>query len=356
MKVLVVYPGASDRGGVSELFRILARYLDGCDLFELYGVLRGKSQLLDTFLMYFRFLYRCLRCDVVHLNPSLKKRAFIRDSLLVFMCRVLRKKTLVYWHGWDPAFEKAIGNRWAYNFLYMVSFRKATANIVLGSIFAESLMALGCRGPIHIETNCADDSFLNKEKSFARSLHSPVRILFLSRVEIEKGVIIALDALKILNESKSNVSYELIVAGDGSAVPRMLEYIECTNTCGVKPVGYLRREEKHRALMEADILFLPSYYHEGLPISVLEGIMYGMPIAASSVGGIPDVLTNGINGFHADSRDPHVFADMIQEICSSESLYCEMSRANLAKGRELVPSALAERLKGIYGSLLSGAK
>ena len=63
----------------------------------------------------------------------------------------------------------------------------------------------------------------------------------------------------------------------------------------VKFVGWVSGDAKSKILSTTDILVLPSYY-EGLPISVLEAMSYAMPVITTPVGGIPEVVTDGVEG------------------------------------------------------------
>lgn len=76
-------------------------------------------------------------------------------------------------------------------------------------------------------------------------------------------------------------------------------------------------------LKYADIFILPTNY-EGLPISVLEGLSFGLPVVASGVGGIPELL-NGKNGFAVDNTVKS-FEEKIRFILSNEDIQQTMSR------------------------------
>ncbi|MDP4129489.1 MAG: glycosyltransferase [Bacteroidota bacterium] len=350
--VLIVYPGRGLSGGVTELYNIAGLESDHIRYFSLAGALRGKLNLLDTLLMYFRFTGCVRKYDLIHINPSLMKKSFFRDGLLVIISRLFHKKVLVYWHGWIDDIEHKTKNNFVYSWLFKASFKKADASVVLGSVFREKLGAMGYRNPVYLETNCADDRFLKNESSeaWSGSLHKPIALLFLSRMEKTKGVYIAIEALRILNESSPD-RYELLIAGDGIEFANVKEYLELNSIPDVKLLGRVDGPKKHEILKITDILIFPTYYDEGMPLVILESMTYGIPVITRPVGGIPDVVQDKKNGFISESRDPQVFAGLISDLCKEPETYKLIYNMNKESARAFSPESFRERMKGIYNSL-----
>lgn len=71
----------------------------------------------------------------------------------------------------------------------------------------------------------------------------------------------------------------------------------------------------------ADMLMLPSNY-EGLPMVILEAMSFGKPVVASDVGGVSEIVRNGVNGFTLDNN-AELFAEKIRQILEDEALYNE---------------------------------
>ena len=89
-----------------------------------------------------------------------------------------------------------------------------------------------------------------------------------------------------------------------------------------------------------DVMLLPSV-NEGTPVSVIEALAAGRPTVATRVGGVPDVVRDGVDGFLVDSADPDELAARLAELAADPELRARMGAA----GREHVVARYAvERL------------
>jgi glycosyltransferase involved in cell wall biosynthesis len=346
-----VYPGRNLPGGVAELYNVADLQSAGISYFSLYGPLRNKANVLDTLLMYIRFLSSVGKYSLIHVNPSLIKKSFFRDGLLILISRLFHKKVLVYWHGWIDDIEYRIKNRFLYTWLFKSSFNKANASVVLGSVFETKLRTMGYENPIYRETNCADNRLLNEESTAAgRSLTAPIRLLFLSRIEETKGVYIAIDTLNLLNKISSD-KYELLIAGNGSELVKVKEYVALNKVLNVAFLGHVTGVKKHEVLKMTDILLFPTYYDEGLPLVILESMTYGIPVITRPMGGIPDILKDERNGFLTESKDPEIFSELVLKLSNTPALYRTIANTNRKEAMEFTPDRFKQRLTAIYDSL-----
>jgi glycosyltransferase involved in cell wall biosynthesis len=119
-------------------------------------------------------------------------------------------------------------------------------------------------------------------------------ILFLGRVERDKGVFDLLDAIPALRALLPDVRLVCAGAGDLESVARYAERLGIEEAVSLP--GWVGPAEKQSLLERAAVLVLPSYA-EGLPMSLLEAMAAGVPVVASGTGGIPDLVADGVNGF-----------------------------------------------------------
>lgn len=97
---------------------------------------------------------------------------------------------------------------------------------------------------------------------------------------------------------------------------------------GVKFVNYLGPkygDEKNFFFSNADIFVFPTYYfNECFPLVLLEAMQYKLPIITSCEGGIPDIVTNGENGFVCKTNDVDTTADTIEKLLKDSGLRTQM--------------------------------
>jgi glycosyltransferase involved in cell wall biosynthesis len=79
--------------------------------------------------------------------------------------------------------------------------------------------------------------------------------------------------------------------------------------------------ELHRAFLTSDVLVLPSIIDargdtEGLGVALLDAMSYGIPAIGTNVGGIPDIIENGVSGLLVPPADPRALANAIERIAS----------------------------------------
>lgn len=74
-------------------------------------------------------------------------------------------------------------------------------------------------------------------------------------------------------------------------------------------------------------VYINTSLHEGIPMSVLEAMAHGLPVIAPKVGGIEEIITDGVEGYLIESRDPAAFAEKCVLLATNKDLYAEMSLA-----------------------------
>lgn len=347
MKVLINVPDLKRRGGVAGLYNTL-KLQEKNDFVDLYNIHNDGNRFIGLLGKYITFFFKSRKYALIHINPSLGYKSFWRDALFMLIAKINGCKTLVYWHGWEETYEKRIKNSFILLKVMQITFLRANGIVVLGTVFKNKIKALGYKGRIWIETNAVDDSYLKDKVFHTDKQGKDQKILFLSRIETEKGIYIALDAIKILQNRFSN-SLQFIIAGDGSQLENVKDYIEKNDIKNVVVQGHVEGELKHKVLADSSIYLFPTYYPEGLPITILEAMLYGHVVITCPVGGIPDVVEDGTNGMLVNSRNPQDFADAIEIFLNNQDKMMRVAETNRYKARAcFVSDKVNERLISIY--------
>lgn len=119
------------------------------------------------------------------------------------------------------------------------------------------------------------------------------QIIFLGRIRQKKGAFDLLRAMALVLARVPDA--HLVMAGDGEIDAGRALSAELGLIDQVSFTGWIEGVAKDAALQAGDVFVLPSYF-EGLPIGILEAMAHGLVVVASPVGGVPDLLTDGVDG------------------------------------------------------------
>lgn len=164
-------------------------------------------------------------------------------------------------------------------------------------------------------------------------------LLFVGRLRIRKGVEFLLEALSRLAESGSR--RRLLIVGDGEQ-RRSLERFAARAGLGSTVVFAGRRSpaEVRFLLSRAGALVVPSLY-EGMPLVVLEAMEQGLPVVASAVSGIPEVVIDGQTGWLVPPEDPERLAAALAELFADPAEARRRGAAGRARVEALYRPAMA---------------
>jgi glycosyltransferase involved in cell wall biosynthesis len=128
----------------------------------------------------------------------------------------------------------------------------------------------------------------------------------------EKNPLGLVAAAKVLRDKGISVSWRWI--GDGPLMKRVRDSVEGSELAGiVSLMGWVSHAQIITHYHWADILVLGSL-REGLPVSVMEAMACGVPVVATAVDGLPELIMTGVNGLLVPPNDPAVLADAVASI------------------------------------------
>jgi glycosyltransferase involved in cell wall biosynthesis len=359
MNVLINVPDLALPGGVSKYCSVIRNHFKS----KIAYFTIGKQNMTDTVFRktvsaihnYIQFFTALHSIELVHINPSLGATAVIRDGIFLLIAKMRGKKVVVFFHGWDDNCERQI-RRYFLPLFKLVYFR-ADAIIVLATIFKNRLMEMGYDSHIYVETTTVEDEMFGHASTAiahreGRPDNDALNILYLSRIEKAKGIYEALDAYALLKQHRPQIRFTLV--GDGDELARVRDYVAGKGIVDVVFRGHLSGQAIRDAFAEADIYLFPTWYGEGLPISILEAMVYGLPVLTRPVGGIPDFFDDQKMGFISESREPEVFFRFLEQLIENPEMRRNMGAYNHNYAQEhFRPAVIAGRLEEIYRNVLA---
>ncbi len=359
--VLIVTPHLQGLGGVANYYKAILPYLkEGPFLINhlVVGTTKNKKKIIHRLTDQVNFHNKLPSgYELIHINPSLDPKSFIRDGLLLLQAEKKGIPVIVFFRGWDEKFAQLVDSNLLT--LFRCVYGKADAFIVLASKFKNKLRSWGIKAPIYLQTTTVDHDLLDGfdiERKVQQLLEKKIRILYLARLEREKGIFETIDAVRILRERQIHV--DLSIAGDGTTRIEVENYVQGIEVLRgfVKFLGYVRKQSKSDAFANHDIYCFPSYFGEGMPNSVLEALAFGMPVITCSVGGLADIFHDGTMGAFVPPQDPIAIADKIEKFILDREKMAATARYNFQYAKRFLAPNVADNLLNIYNKTLNKKK
>lgn len=140
------------------------------------------------------------------------------------------------------------------------------------------------------------------------------RLLFVGRLDPVKGVVVLFDAVASL--LAAGVAVHLTLVGDGPQRADLERRVRELGLDGsVAFAGYRNSVEVQQHLRETDVFVLPSFA-EGVPVSLMEAMAAGLPVIATNVGGVTELVRDGRNGYVVAPGEPAAIAGAIDALAA----------------------------------------
>jgi len=136
-----------------------------------------------------------------------------------------------------------------------------------------------------------------------------VRLLFVGQVTEAKGIEFV---LRILEPLAAHYSFEIVIVGSGPILGRLRERYE--RAAWVKFAGRVPTAEVAGYMVSSDLMLFPSLWFENSPLVVRQANQLGLPILASCVGGIPELVGHGVNGLLLPPGDEEQWRNCLGEL------------------------------------------
>lgn len=247
---------------------------------------------------------------ISHINMPLEKAAIIRDYFFILFSSIFGIPVILHLRG--GLFSKNLQTPLFFRFLLKYSFLKAEGIIFLGENEKEFYKKKYNipENKISVLPNCAK---VPCEHSIKENPTTSLNILFMGRLDKNKGLIEIINALQELNSIKYIFNY----AGDGPDKDWFIETSKKVLGSKVQYHGVIGDTKKADLLAKSHIFLLPSYF-EGLPNALLEAMSYGVVPIVTPVGSIPEVITNDYNGLLVEVGNSSEISKSISKLITND--------------------------------------
>jgi len=287
----------------------------------------GKFKLFKLFKL-FKIIYKIWqkrlngKIDLMYYPPSGHRNIpLLRDIFILLFTRWCVTRIVFQFHcsGFDYSRKHKF---FLIKQLAFKAYSHPDASIILSPYFRKEIDWIKPK-KIYIVENGIPDKLANfREK---KSKKKSCKILTVGTLSEKKGLFVSLQAASILRLKKIDFSWKYVgkwaskefkyLANNYVTHKNLSNYIEF---CGEK-IG----NDKWQAYAEADIFCMPSYY-EAQPLVILEAMMFSLPIITTNWGAIPDLITEGIDGYLVPIKNVEKLAEKLEVLIENPSVRNEM--------------------------------
>lgn len=204
--------------------------------------------------------------------------------------------------------------------------------------FAPTIHYSITRAEVRAEIGVAEDDFV---------------LLQVARLDALKDHITAIRTLERVVRSRSNI--RLVVVGEGPELPRIREEIQKRDLQSFVRLLGLRRDVAR--LLHAADLFLLTSVSEGIPLTAIEAMAAQLPVVATCVGGLPEVVEEGRTGLLADARSDEQLAACILRLAENRALRLQMGEAGASRATaRFSDERMGSEYSRLYREMLSDGK
>ncbi len=296
-----------------------------------------------------------LRRVVARRAPDLIETHMIKSHFLVKLSGVARQKPwIAFHHGYTTTDLKML----LYNRLNRLTLPAAPHVLTVCGPFARQLERAGvrperifvCHNSVALAPRTVEGEVRELKAKLGLAEGDRV-IVSIGRLSREKGHVDLVRALGRLAENNPALPFKAVLVGDGPERPRVeAEAASLGLSERLIFAGHAHDVQPFYAI--ADVMALPSH-SEGSPLALLEAMAAGVPVVATAVGGVPEVVSDGETALLVRAQDPGAFADALGRVLNDAALARSLAeRAGARVASDFSPEARARTLVEYYSGLV----
>ncbi len=352
--VLHLGPSLTQQGGMATVQRlILAMTLPGFDLSHITTHDEGSvAHRLRIFLTALGQLWRRLRGDrppqLFHIHIS-ERGSIARVMVLITLLAPSRRPIILHGHGAEFAEFYAAQPPWRQRWIAR-TLGRCQHLIALSRSWQDYYCTTLGLAPSQVSVLHNPVAIAPPIQRPLPSPEHPFHLLFLGRIGTRKGAFQLLRAFALAS-AQSPIPLHLTLGGDGEVAAAQALAAELAIGDRVTFAGWVRDASLVTLLHQAHGFILPSL-NEGLPMAILEAMSHQLPILASAVGGIPEVVIPGETGILLDPHSPDQIAHAILTLARDPVLAAHLGQGAYRRVQAFSDTTYQLKLTQLYKSLL----
>ncbi|OUL37160.1 glycosyl transferase family 1 [Nostoc sp. T09] len=349
-KILMIGASLKQNGGIATVEKLLIQYI-APNIKIQHITSHDEGSILHRVTVFGKALANLLwsllsqKIALVHIHLS-DGGSLLRKAILVILALVFGKPVLMHAHGAEFHLTYNKLPQWAQQAVSWV-FRHCQGFIVLSKTWQDYYVDnLGLNPKqVIVMPNPTElpAQVPNRQNS------TKINLVFCGRVGQRKGAFDLIEAFAKLPDSQKQ-STQLILAGDGEIAKAQQLAANLNLAEQVTFLGWINSQQRDELLSKADMFILPSY-NEGLPMAILEAMGWGLPIIATPVGGIPELVIAKQNGLLVTPGNIQQLSQAMQLLIADENLRLSLGKVARKNVEQFDIRNYCHHLAEIYYSL-----
>lgn len=328
INILMCCSDLSVKGGMVSVLRNYLEYEKWDNVNIIFVPTHVEESNLLKILVFLRAILKILylsifkKIDIAHLHVS-ERGSVYRKLLISKICKKNKIKVILHHHGAEfEGFYTELDKKKQEKINLLLS--EVDLNIVLSERLIDMIISKSPKAKVKVLYNAVRTYKINPYNK------NNYNILFLGRLGERKGTFDLIEAIKIL-DSKIDRKVKFYLCGDGDIEEVKKRIYKYNLDSRIAHIGWINKEEVVKLLGNICINVLPSY-NEGLPMTILETMAYGIPNISTNIASIPEVIENGVNGYLINPGEINELSEKIKMLLESEKIRKEFSE----KGYKLI--------------------